>query len=479
MAIKTRLILAMAALLGVATVIIGTVATAAVTGTMTDRLDAQLHEYVTEAEHLVDNEGFGPTSRASAKPLAYQQMALLVVRSDGVVLDATAAGFSDELLPLPRIPRPLPEPGNPVTVGSSGSALQYRMLVGSHAPQRTILTNSDALEVRVVVAAPLDEVARVRTDMNYTMIVTVALVLAAGIVAAWWITRQGLRPITKMIDAAAAVADGDLDRRLPTRGRRTEIGKLATALNIMVSKLVSAITQRDNQQARLRRFIADASHELRTPLAAISGYAELYESGAAQPGPALDRAIARIRSESTRMAALVDDLLLLARLDQDSPGAARTRVDLAQLARDAVDDARAVGSGHVFELRTDDPVSVRADEARIRQVITNLLSNARTHTPPNTLVTVTVHKHRNTAVLTVADDGPGIPLVHRQRVFDRFYRADDSRSRETGGSGLGLSIVKSIIEAHDGDVALESQLGKGTAIRITLPAGVEEPHTSG
>lgn len=474
MAIKTRLVLAMASLLCIATIIIGTTATTAVVNSMTDNIDAQLRETVRQTSQVSSYNEFIENTAVGGQ-IAYQQMAVLLVTQDGVVEEAQPAGFADDPEPLPNVTNPLPPPGTCETVDAISGQTQYRILVSDDQTLAKHHNNSTANR-RLIVATPLTEVNVVRNNLILTMAVTVTLVLTVGIVAAIWITRRGMQPVTNMIDAATAVADGDLDKRLPARSQRTEIGKLATALNIMVSKLVDAITQRDNQQARLRRFIADASHELRTPLAAISGYAELYESGGVKPGPALDRAVTRISSESRRMATLVDDLLLLTRLDQDT-ALARRALDLRQLAYDAVDDARAVDASRHIDIHAEAAVVIQADEARIRQVIVNLLSNAVTHTPDGTHVAVTVTRYRNDAVLTVSDDGPGIPSVHRQKVFDRFYRADDSRSRETGGTGLGLAIVKSIVEFHDGSVELDSQLGKGTMFRIVLPIAPEVSET--
>ncbi|HZE39559.1 MAG TPA: ATP-binding protein [Stackebrandtia sp.] len=464
MAIKTKLILATAILLSVATIVIGTVATGAVVKTMTNRIDRQVTQFMDDALGSLTEK---PVETNAKTSLSSRDIAVLVIKDNGRVVQAEAAGFGDTKMPLPKVPRPLPKSDTPITLKSTSGHLEYRAVI-SDAKALDNVPGGGTKHLRLVAAAPLNEVADVRHSLIVTMAVTVALVLAVGVLAAWGITRRGMRPVTKMIDAAAAVADGDLERRLPARGERTEIGKLATALNIMVSKLVDAINQRDAQQNRLRTFVADASHELRTPLAAITGYAELYESGGVPSGPALDRAMARIRGESHRMAALVEDLLLLARLDQSSTPTRRP-LDLRQLAFDAVDDARVADGAHPIDVNAEQPVPVSANEDHMRQVVVNLLTNARVHTAPDTNIAVTVTRHRNEAILTVADDGPGIPSAHRHRVFDRFYRADDSRSRDTGGTGLGLSIVKSIVESHEGRVELESQLGRGTCVRIVLP----------
>jgi two-component system OmpR family sensor kinase len=246
------------------------------------------------------------------------------------------------------------------------------------------------------------------------------------------------------------------------------MGRLSLALNRMVSRLTDAITQRDRQHERLRQFVADAGHELRTPLTAIGGYVQLYQSGATPPGEKLDRAMSRIGSENARLAKLVDDLMVLSRLDEEV-GGDRELVELTQLARDAVDDAEVADPTHPITLQASKPLTVVANEGQLRQVLVNLLTNARVHTPQGTAIDVSVAENAGWAVLRVADHGPGIPAEHRQKVFDRFYRADPSRSRATGGSGLGLSIVSSIVAAHGGQIRLESEPGQGTAIEVRLP----------
>lgn len=468
MAIKTRLILAMAALLCVATFVIGSVAIGSVTQVMTSRIDAQLSEFIHQAGQIISTDEI--TAANSAEPAAPHTVAVMFFGYDGKLLHTVPAGYADDPLPLPTLTH-TPDPGSePITVGSSTEDVEYRVLARDIGP--LFAPDLQDKPTLMVAAIPLVEVHAVQQHLIFVMVTTITVVLAAGITIAWWVTRSGLRPVTNMINAAVAVADGDLDRRLPARSQRTEIGQLATALNIMVSKLVDAITQRDAQQMRLRRFVADASHELRTPLAAISGYAELYESGGAPPGPALDRAMGRISGESHRMAALVDDLLLLARLDQEK-NPARRRLDLRQLTYDAVDDARASDSERQLTVHSTAPLIVEANDARLRQVIGNLLANVRNHTPPGTLVHVTAEEHDGQALLSVSDNGPGITQEHLHRIFDRFYRPDDSRSRDTGGTGLGLSIVKSIVESHNGTVDVESRVESdgtsGTTVRIRLP----------
>jgi two-component system OmpR family sensor kinase len=240
----------------------------------------------------------------------------------------------------------------------------------------------------------------------------------------------------------------------------------------MLGQLESAFKERERNEARLKQFVADAAHELRTPLAAIRGYAELYRSGGIAPGDELSQAMARIEGEGMRMGSLVDDLVLLARLDQQQP-LGREEVDLADLARDAVADLKATEPDRPVDLDAPSPAIVLGDEARLRQVLANLLTNARVHTPAGTPVHVAVvadGQANREVVLRVADEGPGIDADQRARIFERFYRTDASRSRDTGGSGLGLSIVAAVVHAHGGRAAADGEPGGGAVFTVHLPA---------
>jgi len=221
-------------------------------------------------------------------------------------------------------------------------------------------------------------------------------------------------------------------------------------------------------ERRLRRFVADAAHELRTPLTSLRGYAELYRQGALKDDTAVTNAMGRIESEGARMARLVDDLLLLARLDQDR-GLERTPVDLGEIVRDAVEDFRVVAPDRTATLAVEPGAMVSGDRMRLRQIVDNLLSNVRTHTPAGTPVNVSVARTPSGVVLRVVDSGPGIDTEDQERIFERFWRADPARTRSRGGSGLGLAIVSSLVDAHDGAIALESEPGKGAAFTVTLP----------
>ena len=292
--------------------------------------------------------------------------------------------------------------------------------------------------------------------------------------AGTWLMRLGLRPLVKMEAAAESIAEENLAQRLPGDQSKTEIGRLAGVLNTMLSRLEVAFTERRESEdrlrrseERLRRFAADASHELRTPIAAVRAHAELYQRRGNNAGDAAP-VMAKIEQEATRLTRLVDDLLLLARLDEGRPLAAQP-VDLGALVVDAVDAARTLDPGRAVELSVAGSVEVRGDRDRLRQVIDNLLTNVRLHTPPGTPATVSVAATNTEAVIGIADSGPGLSDDDRARVFERFYRADPSRARDSGGTGLGLSIVVAILTAHGGTVGVEPRPGGGTVFRARLP----------
>jgi two-component system OmpR family sensor kinase len=297
--------------------------------------------------------------------------------------------------------------------------------------------------------------------------VTLLVIGSVGALA-WWVVRLGLRPLEEIGETASHIAAGDLTRRVERAEPRTEVGRLGLALNAMLSRIEEAFAERKASEERLRRFLADASHELRTPLTSIRGYAELFRRGADSRPEDLAKSMDRIEQESARMGLLVDDLLLLARLDQGRP-IERDHVDLAALAADAVTDARAIDPNRDITLEAPPSAALEGDEVRLRQVTANLLSNALMHTPPGTPIEVRVAVDGTHATLEVADHGPGLHPDDVARVFERFYRSDPSRTRESGGAGLGLSIVKAIAEAHGGSVEVVTAPGQGATFKVALP----------
>jgi two-component system OmpR family sensor kinase len=267
---------------------------------------------------------------------------------------------------------------------------------------------------------------------------------------------------------AAHIAAGDLTRRVEPATPQTEIGRLGLALNGMLSQIEAAFAESAASNARLRRVIADASHELRTPLTSIRGYAEMLRRGAAESPADSESARRRIEQESIRMTGLVDDLLVLARLDQGRP-LAKEEVDLRAIANDAVADARVVAPQRDISISANGPVVVTGDDTRLRQVMGNLMRNALVHTPQQTPIEVAVATDGGLGRMSVADHGPGLTEGEVSRIFEPFYRADPSRSRDSGGAGLGLSIVSAVVTAHGGRVKVRQTDGGGATFEVELP----------
>ncbi|MGW9135690.1 sensor histidine kinase [Streptomyces sp. NPDC055681] len=282
--------------------------------------------------------------------------------------------------------------------------------------------------------------------------------------------RRELRPLEQAAIAADAIATGDFGLRLSEAATAptTEVGRLADALNRMLDQIQTALTAREQSEQRMRQFVADASHELRTPLQSLRGYAELYQSGALPDTAAVDDALRRMLAEIHRMTRLVESLLMLARVDE-ADEAELEPVDLSRVVTDSCRDAAAVEPGRPLGMRIEPGVTVRGDEAQLRGLLANLLGNVRMHTPADAPCRITLITTGDTAVLLVEDGGPGIPEEAVTRVFDRFYRADKSRSRAGGGTGLGLSIVAAVAALHHGHVRLESPPGHGTRVEVVLP----------
>jgi two-component system OmpR family sensor kinase len=381
---------------------------------------------------------FDPDASITAQPLTADQLSSL-------------AGLPADRRPHTR------------TIGAWGD---YR-LVARQMPDGDVL----------ITGLPLAEVEQT----VWWMVATEAGLAGAGLIAAGTagtlIVRGAMRPLRRVASTAGRVAELPLDRgevalsvRVPVADTdpRTEVGQVGAALNRMLGHVAAALSARHASETRVRQFVADASHELRTPLAAIRGYAELTRRGSAEVPPDVAHALCRVESESVRMTRLVDDLLLLARLDSGRP-LADEPVDLSALLVDVVSDAHAAGADHKWRLELpDDTVLVRGDDERLHQVVGNLLANARTHTPPGTTVTTTLTAEEDVADLTVLDDGPGIPETLQPEIFERFARGDSSRSRAAGSTGLGLSIVAAVVDAHGGAVTVDSRAGR-TAFLVRLP----------
>ena len=359
----------------------------------------------------------------------------------------------------------------PVTIGSlDRSPVQWRA-VSVRGPSGELTT----------VAIDLSDVQSTVRSLAWSQVAIGTAVLVILGVVGYWVVHRSLRPLVEVERTAAAIAAGELDRRVPERDPHTEVGRLSLALNGMLAQIQSAmassVASADHarmSEERMRRFITDASHELRTPLTTIRGFAELYRQGAAKD---VEMLMSRIESESRRMGLLVDDLLLLARLDAQRP-LERRRVDLLALATDAVHDAQSIAPQRTITMEVFDgpgTPEVLGDEARLRQVLGNLVANAVQHTPETARITVRVGTAADDAVLEVADEGPGMTQEDAQRVFERFYRTDSSRARASGGTGLGLSIVDSLVYAHGGRVTVTTAPGQGCCFRVILPRIADVP----
>jgi two-component system OmpR family sensor kinase len=316
----------------------------------------------------------------------------------------------------------------------------------------------------LIIATSLGEVDSTLHRLLLIELIATAAVLAALAALALWVVRVGLRPLHEIELAAAAITAGDLSRRVDHPDPQTEVGRVGSALNTMLDRIEAS-------DRRLRRFVADASHELRTPLAAVRAYAELFGRGASTHPEDLERSMSGITREAERMSLLVDDLLLLARLDEGRP-LEREPLDLARLVGEAVDAARVVEPDRPIDSSVE-PATVVGDRARLRQVLDNLFANARAHTPPSTPVSVELRRADGAARLSVADHGPGLAEEQALRVFERFYRADTSRARASGGVGLGLSIVAAVTEAHGGTAEALATAGGGATFVITLPLAAD------
>ncbi|MFI9596076.1 sensor histidine kinase [Nonomuraea sp. NPDC052265] len=369
-------------------------------------------------------------------------------------------------------------PDRPVTVQDEAGEEDWRVLLRK-------LPNGE----RVALSMSLEAT---RATVQQLLVIEVAagtLVLVLLGAVAWAMVRLGLRPLTRVERTAQAISAGDLDRRVADTDPRTEIGRLGQTLNTMLERLATALRARQQSEQRLRHFVADASHELRTPLTSIRGFAELYHHGQGPRDPAAERLLRRIEAEAERMGVLVEDMLLLARLDQE-PTLEPTVVDLHVLAGDVVHAAQARDRERPIRLVvSDEPVFVLGDEHRLHQVIANLVGNALQHTPPGAEIRVevawravagvpaptVVHAgsgpaaHTRAALVEVRDEGRGIEAAHLPHLFDRFYRAAPDRSRDSGGTGLGLAIAAALVQAHDGRVEVTSAPGRGTTFRVLLP----------
>jgi two-component system OmpR family sensor kinase len=454
MTLRTRLGVAGGVVLAVL-VAVGVLLPRTVRASQVDELDRQLRATTPIATRMAS--GLGPVRPGGPGPEESPLSDLYVARIDPddpdqrdvLARPSATSGREPELATLSTDPLE-PEVSTVGSVDGSGSWRAMTLpLPGG---------------VQALVAMPLDRVDATAQRTTVAILVAAAAVLVAMGAAGWWLLRLGLRPIAEVTQVADAIARGDRSRRVRGGAPGTEAHHLARAFNVMLDEQAAT-------EAKLRQFVADASHELRTPVSAIGGFADLWREGAVDDDQ-LDDVMRRIGQESARMRGLVEDLLLLARLDQGRALTAEP-VDLAALAADAVLDASATHPSRQVTLHAPAPVVVEGDEARLRQVLANLMSNALVHTEAGTTVEVWAERRGDAALLAVSDNGPGMTPQAAAKAFDRFWRADPARPR--AGAGLGLAIVQGIVAAHHGEVRLETAPGAGTTVRVVLAASSERP----
>ena len=466
MTLRVRLVLALTVLVMVGLAVFGVTTYSLYAHSQYQRLDDQLlSASQSMARQLADAAGIGggagglPDGRGGrGGPPVVAPLTLY-----GELRSETGSGVLAELSPTnltirPALPARVTASGRSPhlsTVGSTSGSVQWRVLVQADPTGRI-----------VIAAVPQSEV---QTTLRHLILIEglaalgLLVVLAGG---AWLILRRGLRPLEAMAGTAQVISGGDLDARVDAGSSRSEVDELGRAFNTMLDDLQGAFAQRDATEQRLRQFLADASHELRTPLTSIRGFAELFRLGADREHVDQAVTIRRIESEAERMGTLVDDLLLLARLDETRP-TEREPVDLSVLAADACSDAVAHAPDRSVTLHAPNPVVVRGDQDHLRQAISNLVTNAVRHTPDGSPLEVATHVDAGHGVLTVRDHGSGLDPEAAGHVFDRFWQAD--RARAGRGAGLGLAIVAGIADEHGGVAAVDNAAGGGAVFTLRIP----------
>ncbi len=473
MSLRARLTAVVLALMVVALVAAGWATQVALRSFLIDRVDRDLREAPLPAAAALRGAFAGGGPGGQIDPGLPDGAIVELRAADGAVIARRTIRAQGSAAPV--LPEPVAPGYSTVAVDGAGD---YRVLaIGGDALRRGpgppgeragAAATGEVPAETLVIGFPLSEVDDTLTRLLAIELAVGAVTLGGLALLALWLVRVGLRPLERIGDTADAIAAGDLSQRVDDDDPRTEVGRLGRTLNAMLGRIEESFAERRASEERLRRFVADASHELQTPLTSVRGYAELFRRGAAEDPADLATAMSRIEAEAARMGVLVDDLLLLARLDQGRPLGIGP-VDLSAIAAELAADARAVEPARPIEVVAGDAVVVEGDDLRLRQVVGNLLGNARAHTPPDAPVVVSTRARDGEGVLEVRDRGPGLPPEHAARVFERFFRADPSRARASGGSGLGLSIVAAIAEAHGGRAEVDSVPGDGATFRIVLP----------
>ncbi|MDE9364678.1 HAMP domain-containing sensor histidine kinase [Luteipulveratus sp. YIM 133132] len=496
--LRTTLVASMVLLFVAVTTAVGALTVLRLDRTLTGQVDDQLR---TSSAAI---EAGGGRRQPGPGPVVGSGDLRLDVASDGTILPSRGGGPDDADGQLLRPSATINYPGGttqltsaqiarlravpigtaPRTVDLGGSAGHYRVVSVRHP---VVVVSGDVarrLQVTTTVGLPVDPVEDTVRRTAFSVALLTALGLLVLTAAAAWVVRRSLAPLRRVAGTATRVSQlplssgpGGTQERVPATDTdtRTEVGQVGSALNGLLDHVDRSLAARHRSEMQVRQFVADASHELRTPLASIKGYAELSRR---EPDPVpqgVTHALGRIESEADRMTSLVEDLLLLARIDAGRP-LDRSPVDLTRLAVETVSDAHAAGPEHVWSLDLPDaPCEVVGDEGRLRQVLINLLANARRHTPPGTTVTTVVRPVPDGgAELVVRDDGPGIPKELQAHVFERFTRGDSARTRVEGSTGLGLSIVRAVMNAHGGRVRLQSRPGS-TEVILSLPGPTTLP----
>lgn len=474
--LRRRLIMAVVGMLAILSIVIGSISLLALKGFLMDRLDDQLAAANGRSQSGLsvpdDSRGqprpnnFGTEQLNRTFDRQAPETVIAVVSAGNIAgVRKDQSGTPQDLTAAQSEPLASVRPNHIATTVDLGDRL------GSYRALAVEYSNG----VRVITALPLGEVQRTLLHLGSIIAFVTAVCLALAGLLAFWLVRAALRPLERVIATATHVAELPLDRgevalgvRVADADPRTEVGQVGVAINRMLGHVASALSARHASEHKVRQFVADASHELRTPLAAIRGYAELTRRGGHKLPADVAHSLGRVESEAIRMTSLVEDLLLLARLDEGRDLESKP-VDLSRLLIDALSDAHAAGPEHEWSLDIpDETVMVQGDQARLHQVIANLLANARVHTPPGTDVVAAVVLEASKALVTVTDDGPGISTDLLPVLFERFVRADTSRSRAAGSTGLGLAIVAAVIEGHGGTVQVQSKPGC-TSFRVILP----------
>jgi two-component system OmpR family sensor kinase len=459
--LRTRLLLAVLACVAAGLVVAGAITFLSLRGFLLERVDAQLRDARVPIAMALTNGsqgGFGGgPEQPNLPPGTYGQLR----DGAGNVLNAIQFTYSQDGEPTPVLPDPLPTP-------SQGTSVIFHADSTAGGPGFRVLAETVPSGGQLLIAAiPLTETQQTLTQLLTIEVVVSLVVLGALAAAAWWLIKRDLRPLEDMAVTADAIAAGDLSRRVEPAEPRTEVGRLGLSLNTMLGRIEEAFAEQARTEEKLRRFLADASHELRTPLTSIRGYSEMFERAKDDPED-LELAMRRIEDESRRMGVMVEELLVLARLGEGRQPE-RLPVDLARVVEDAVNDARAAAPARDIVVESVATAEVLGDDHQLRQVVANLLGNALRHTPAEAQIRIRLTAGDGHAALAVADDGPGLPPDAAAKVFEPFFRADESRARETGGAGLGLAIVAAIVQAHSGEVQLDTTPGAGATFTVTLP----------